>query len=190
MKMRLTTRSVDIMRAFCDGCNRAMARMSDPVRRLGRRIGEESPWVVVLFVSSGITVFPLVFYPLLKPYLMDDPRYMKEEERVRLCLQKGIDPYPYMRHKDYVFGNVAPATQTEEEVPLSASWEHQAVLNFQRAKEELRKEVGGDVNDSVTKLLALREGLHKEFKRQRHAVSEEPSNLVFHQERKIGTDMT
>nr|CCC89973.1 unnamed protein product [Trypanosoma congolense IL3000] len=186
-KMRLTTRTVDVMRTFCDRCNNVIAGFVGPVSRLGKRIGQESPWVVVLFVSSGITVFPLIFYPVLKPYLMDDQRYKKEEERVRLCLQKGIDPYPYMRHKDYVFGNVVPATQSEEEAPLTASWEHQAMLHFQKAKEELRKEVGGDVNDSVVKLMALREELRKEFKRERHAVSEEPANLVFNRKRDTNT---
>ncbi|KAG8347082.1 hypothetical protein TRVL_02100 [Trypanosoma vivax] len=182
MKMRFTTRSVDVMRRFCDHCNGVIASFAGPMRRVGRRIGQESPWVVVIFASSLITVFPLILYPRLKPYLADDTRYRKEEERVRLCLQKGIDPYPYMRHKDYVFGNVVPATQSEGEAPVSAAWEHQALVNFQRAKEELRKEVGGDVNDSVAKMMALRAELRKEFERQRHAVSVEPKNLIFRRE--------
>ncbi|RNF27241.1 uncharacterized protein Tco025E_00549 [Trypanosoma conorhini] len=178
-KLRCTTYTVDVVRRFCDGCNAVLSAVGAPLASLGHRIGQESPWVVILFASSGISVFPLLLYPVLKPYLMNDIRWQKEEERVRLCLQKGIDPYPYLRHKDYVFGNVVPATQSEEEVPLEVSWEHQAMEEFQRAKEKLRKEVGGDVNDSVAKLMALRENLRREFERSRHAVSNEPRNLIF-----------
>ncbi|KEG14260.1 hypothetical protein DQ04_00551120 [Trypanosoma grayi] len=185
--MRCTTYTVDVMRRFCDGCNTVIAIAADPLRRLGHRIAQESPWVVVMFVSSGIAVFPLILYPVLKPYLMNDTRWIKEEERVRLCLQKGIDPYPYMRHKDYVFGNVVPATQSEEEAPLSASWEHRAMLDFQRAKEELRKEVGGNVEDSVAKLMALRAELRREFERNQHTVSSEPKNLIFRGRKDVDT---
>ncbi|KAH9577307.1 hypothetical protein LSM04_002248 [Trypanosoma melophagium] len=178
-KLRCTTYTVNVLRRFCDNFNIAVASVADPLRRVGHRIGEESPWVVVLFASMGVSLLPLLLYPTLRPLLVADPRRDREEERVRLCLQKGIDPYPYMRHKDYVFGNTAPATQSEEEVPLSAAWEHQAMLEFQRAKEKLRQEVGGNVEDSVAKMLALREEMRKEFRRNQHAVSKEPKNLIF-----------
>ncbi|ESL09658.1 hypothetical protein TRSC58_02619 [Trypanosoma rangeli SC58] len=179
LKLRCTTYAVDVMRRFCNRCNTVLSTVGAPFASIGQRIGQESPWVVIIFVSSGISVFPLLLYPVLKPYLMNDVRWQKEEERVRLCLQKGVDPYPYLRHKDYVFGNVVPATQSGEEVPVEVAWEHQAVEEFQRAKEKLRKEVGGDVNDSVAKLMALRAELRREFGRNRHAVSNEPRNLIF-----------
>ncbi|ESS68770.1 hypothetical protein TCDM_02485 [Trypanosoma cruzi Dm28c] len=84
-----------------------------------------------------------------------------------------------MRHKEYVFGNTVPASQSEEEVPLEVSWEHRAVVEFQKAKEKLRNEVGGDVTDSVAKLMALRAELRREFEKSRRGVSEEPENLIF-----------
>ncbi|RNC46944.1 hypothetical protein TcCL_NonESM03205 [Trypanosoma cruzi] len=184
-KLRCTTYTVDFMRRFCDRCNVVLSALSSPFAQIGQRIGQESPWVVIIFASSIISIFPLLFYPLLKPYLMNDVRWQQEEERVRLCLQKGIDPYPYMRHKEYVFGNTVPASQSEEEVPLEVSWEHRAVVEFQKAKEKLRKEVGGDVTDSVAKLMALRAELRREFEKSRRGVSEEPENLIFKGQRDV-----
>ncbi|RNF08582.1 hypothetical protein TraAM80_02691 [Trypanosoma rangeli] len=127
------------MHRFCDRCNTVLSAVGAPFALIGQRIGQESPWVVIIFASSRISVLPLLLYPVLKPYLMNDIRWQKEGEHVRLCLQKGVDPYPYLHHKDYVFGNVVPATQSEEEVPVEVAWEHRAVEEFQKAKEKLGK---------------------------------------------------
>lgn len=178
-KMRATTAVVDHMRSFCDGCNVVFLSITRPFSRIGQRIGAEAPWVVGIAACTFVTIIPLVFYPFIKKYVMPDPRAEAEAERVRLCLQKGIDPYPYMRHKDFVYGNNAPVLTFEGQRPERVAWEYDALAEFHKRKEELRKEVGGNENDTVEKLMQLKAEHHKFYETERrHA--EEPKDLVFY----------
>jgi hypothetical protein len=179
MKMRATTAVVNHMRSFCDGCNVVLTTVTSPFRKIVSRINNESPWVVTIGACTFVTIIPLIGYPLIKKYVMPDERAAAEAERVRLCLQKGIDPYPYMRHKDYVYGNNAPVMSRGGQWPERIGWEYEALSEFQRRKEELRKEVGGNVEDTVQKLMELKEEQRKLFDSERRHAGEEPRNLVF-----------
>lgn len=179
MKMRATTAVVDHVRSFCDGCNVVLTAVGRPFRRVASRINSEAPWVVALGACTFITIIPLTTYPLIKKYVMPDPRAAAEAERVRLCLQKGIDPYPYMRYKDHVYGNAASITATEDQHPDRGTWEDQAVSELLRRKEELRREVGGDINDTVEKLMRLKEQHKALYQTQIRNRGVEPTDLVF-----------
>lgn len=179
-KMRLTTLSVNHARSFCDGCNVVLHTVAYPFRRIGQRISAEAPWVTALFACTFVTIIPLVLYPYIKPWVFEDKRAKMEAERVRLCLQKGMDPYPYMRHKDYVYGNNVALTVLDGETPATVGWEHESIVEFQRRKEELRKEVGGNIEDTVDKLLRLKKQQRAEYESQRGKMPVEPRNLVFY----------
>lgn len=179
LKMRATTVVVDHVRSFCDGCNVVFHTVTGPFRRIGSRIGSEAPWVIGIGACTFVTIIPLVCYPMIKKYVMTDPRAEAEAERVRLCLQKGMDPYPYMRHKDFVYGNNAPVMAFNGQMPDRVGWEYDALTEFHRRKEELRKEVGGSVDDTVQKLMKLREEQQEFYKSEHRKLGQEPKDLIF-----------
>lgn len=178
-QLKATTATVNHMRYFIDGCTRVYHTALTPFRKVGQQIRLEGPWVITVLVCTWISVVPLVFYPYIKTFVWKDKRTLLEEERVRLCLQKGIDPYPYLTRKDYVYGNNFPGLAREEEYPLSDSWEHQAMIDFHREKERLLRETNGAADQcTVEKLLALRKELRKQTDKNKMP-SQEPTNLVF-----------
>ncbi|KPI87986.1 hypothetical protein ABL78_2922 [Leptomonas seymouri] len=180
MKMRATTILVGHMRNFCDGCNVVLNTVAHPFKKIASRISAEAPWVVAVGASTVVTLIPLVSYPLIKKYVLPDERGAAEAERVRLCLQKGIDPYPYMRHKDYVYGNNAPVMAFKGQMPERTGWEYEALNNFHERKEALRKEVGGDLDDTVHKLMELKQKHVELYKSKLKNMREEPKDLIFH----------
>lgn len=178
-QLKATTATINHMRYFVDGCTRVYHTALTPFRKVGRQVALEGPWVITVLVCTWLSIVPLFFYPYIKTFVWKDKRTLLEEERVRLCLQKGIDPYPYLIRKDYVYGNNFPGLAREEEYPLSDSWEHQAMTDFHREKELLLRETNGVADKhTVEKLLALRNELRKETKKNRNP-SQEPTNLVF-----------
>lgn len=179
MKMRATTVVVDHMRSFCDGCNIVFNTVARPFRKVADRINSEAPWVVGIGACTFVTIIPLIAYPYIKKYVMPDERATAEAERVRLCLQKGIDPYPYMRHKDFVYGNNAPIMSGSGQTPERVGWEYDALEHFQRRKEELRKEVGGNLDDTVQKLMELRKQRVEFYQAERRNIKQEPKDLIF-----------
>ncbi|CAJ1007972.1 hypothetical protein Q4I28_003285 [Leishmania naiffi] len=179
MKMRATTVAVDHMRSFCDGCNLVLGAVTHPFKRLIGRVKAEAPWVNTAVACTFITILPLIFYPYIKKYVFNDERAAAEAERVRLCLQKGIDPYPYMRHKDFVYGNSAPVLANEEQIPKRIGWEFNALENYYKRKEELRQEVGGNIDDTVQKLMELKREHRGMYDRMRGKPGTEPRDLIF-----------
>lgn len=178
-QLRATTVAVNRVRAVADGCNRVINTVSRPIRRVARQISLEGPWVIMLLTCTWISVVPLLMYPYVKTFILKDKRTLMEEERVRLCVQKGIDPYPYMQKKEFVYGNNFSGLAREEEYPLADSWEHRAMVKFYEEKEALLRETNGDVDATVTKLLQLREQLRKDAK-----PIHEPEDLIFRQKEK------
>lgn len=176
-KMKATAASVSTMRSFCDGCVTVLNVFAKPIIGLMGRVEAESPWVVVVIATTLISAVPILSYPLLKPYFAKDERALLEEERVRLCLQKGIDPYPYLTTKDLEFGRVTPSQHQEDEVPKVLGNEQEAMAAFDARKEELLKELGGDPNTSLTALMALREKRRQEMASSPPLV--EPKHLTF-----------
>ncbi|KAG5493354.1 hypothetical protein GH5_02098 [Leishmania sp. Ghana 2012 LV757] len=185
MKMRATTVAVDHMRSFCDGCNLILHAVTHPFKRLVGRVKDEAPWVNTLMACTLVTALPLIFYPYVKKYVLNDERAAAEAERVRLCLQKGIDPYPYMRHKDFVYGNSAPIFADKEQIPKRIGWEFSALENYYKRKEELRQEVGGSINDTVQKLMALKKEQRSMYDSMRGKPGTEPRDLIFHGQKEV-----
>jgi len=177
-QLRATAKVVNHMRQLADSCTRAMKTVSAPFRKVGKQISLEGPWVITLLVCTWVSVIPLFFYPYVKQFVLKDKRTLLEEERVRLCLQKGIDPYPYMNNKDHVYGNNFPGLAREDEYPLTDSWEHRAMLDFQRQKNLLMQESKGSENDTVERLLQLRDELRQQTQKNRTSVHE-PKDLIF-----------
>lgn len=177
-QLRATTSAVKHMRYFVDGCSHVIRTVSSPFVKAGRRLSLEGPWLIALLVCTWISVVPLAFYPYVKTFVLKDRRTLLEEERVRLCLQKGIDPYPYLKKKDFVYGNNFAGLAREEEYPLVDAWEHRAMLDFQREKELLLQETQGSDNDTIEKLVKLRDILRQEVRKNRFSTNE-PEDLVF-----------
>lgn len=177
-KMNLTTRFVDHARSFCDGCNIVINAVATPFQRLKNRVMLETPWVIVVFAAVFAGGIPLVGYPYLKPLLMTDRRRETEEERVRLCLQKGIDPYPYMRAKEFVYGNSVTSLSWEGQTPDDCAPEYQVVDAFEQRREKLAEEVNMNIETSVQCLLALREE-QKELLKKKTGLATEPKSLIF-----------
>ncbi|EPY41848.1 hypothetical protein AGDE_02075 [Angomonas deanei] len=151
-KMQLTSKTVRVARRAVDGTNLLIQGVIAPFSRISATIKREAPWVSGLLVIGALSTIPLVIYPYLKPYFKDT-RQLQEEERVRLCLQKGIDPYPYMRHKDHVQGANVPILMVGEG-PRGAVPEYTAIDRFIQRKEALLKQTGADVDTTVQELLA------------------------------------
>ncbi|KAG5468429.1 hypothetical protein LSCM1_02409 [Leishmania martiniquensis] len=180
MKMRATAVAVDHMRSFCDGCNLVLGAFTHPFKRVLGRVKAEAPWVNTLVASTLVTILPLMFYPCIKEYVLHDERSAAEAERVRLCLQKGLDPYPYMRHKDFVYGNAAPILASKEQIPTRVGWEFSALDAYCKRKEELRQEVGGSLDDTVEKLMALKRKQRSMYDSMSGKPGTEPRDLIFH----------
>lgn len=179
LKMRATTVAVDHMRSFCDGCHLVLSAVIHPFKRFVGRVKAEAPWVNTLVACTLVTAVPLIFYPYVKKYVLNDERAAAEAERVRLCLQKGIDPYPYMHHKEFVYGNSAPVLANETQIPQRIGWEFKALENYYKRKEELRHEVGGNIDDTVQKLMALKKEQRSAYDRMRGKPGTEPRDLIF-----------
>lgn len=179
MKMRATHTVVEYMRNFCDGVNVVLGSVMLPLQRVGRRLSAESPWVVLLGACTLSMVVPLLAYPYVKPIIAKDTRALHEEERVRMCLQKGIDPYPYLRHKDFVYGNNTATFSRESEHPKDSAWEWALMEDYEKRREELRAEVDGALDDSVERLLRMRENKKRAYQSTKRSYVTEPTNLVF-----------
>lgn len=179
LKLRATQTVVGRARDFCDGANIVLATFMLPFQRLGNRINAEAPWVVFVAACTLSMVIPLMAYPWVKPYITHDARAEREEERVRLCVQKGIDPYPYMSHKDSMHGNNIPAFGREREYPKSAAWEYELMEEYLQRKDELRAEVGAEADESVDRLLKMRAARKREYLALKGRVQTEPHNIVF-----------
>eukprot|EP00796_Vickermania_ingenoplastis_P004394 gene4394-3195_t len=178
LQMRATTVTVRHMRRLADSCNKIMKTAASPFLRVGRQISMEGPWVIALLVCTWLSAVPLLIYPYVKNFVLKDKRTLMEEERVKLCLQKGIDPYPYLTKKEFVYGNNLPGMAREEEFPAMNAWEHRAMVDFQREKQRLLEESNGSMEDTVERLLELREKLREETSKNRRSTTE-PSDLVF-----------
>ncbi|CUI15565.1 transmembrane protein, putative [Bodo saltans] len=183
MQLRATRKTVDFMRGSIDKVNSAVSFATGPLFNYVRRITHDAPWIIIMGTAFVFSSCPLVVYPWIKTWLLDDERARREVERVRLCLQKGMDPFPTIQHKDFVYGNVAPAFQTDvSHAPLESSWEHSAMVRYRKEKEALLKgmgEEGYDVDRSVAQLLKLRETLKVAHKEAKESFELEPAGLTF-----------
>lgn len=180
MKLRATTTAVGYMRRLCDGCNVVIGAVASPFRKIGRRVSQEAPWVNFILGSTFVVIIPLSAYPYLRPILRGNDRYAREEERVRLCLQKGIDPYPYLKHKEFLRGNNIPLYSDDQKlVPFEAVFEHKSIIDFHKKKEEIRRQTGGDLDASVEQLMRLREEHKANYRQATRDIGSQPKETIF-----------
>lgn len=162
VKMRFTRAAVDHVRVVVDSANSAIGTITGPFNEFVGKMTNDAPWLAFVLASGAFMACPLLAYPWIKRWLLADPREARERERVRLCLQKGIDPFPTIQHKDYTFGNLAPSMQSNSDSsPVEASWEYQAMQRYFDAKKKLRSEFGDNETapHDVAKMLRLKEEL-------------------------------
>jgi hypothetical protein len=183
MQLRVTRKTVDFMRGSIDTVNSTIGFVTGPLFNYVNRITHDAPWIIILFTAMSFSSCPLIVYPYVKVWLLDDERARREVERVRLCLQKGIDPFPTIQHKDFVYGNVVPAFQTDtSHAPLESSWEHSAIVRYRQEKDALLKGMGTegyDIDRSVAQLLKLREKLKAAHKEAKESFDLEPEGVTF-----------
>jgi hypothetical protein len=103
MQLRMMTKSVKALQFVVQKSSRVLRAITDPFVYAGVAIYKVSPILVVLLSSTIGAYLPLVLYFRLKEYFLDHSRQIKEQERIRLSLQKGIDPFPDFNFKELVF---------------------------------------------------------------------------------------
>lgn len=182
-QLRITRKTVDFMRKSVDKVNSGISFVTGPLFVYVRRVTNDAPWLIVLGSTMMFSCCPLIIYPWVKKWLLSDPRQAREIERVRLCLQKGIDPFPTIQHKDFVYGNVVPAFQTDvSHAPKESSWEHQAMIRYREEKAKLLEDMGKagfDVDRGVGELLRLRNELKIAHKDAKESFDLEPAGVTF-----------
>lgn len=121
-KMNFQYESLEQMRKGLDIMNEYMQAMRSPITRSLASMEGEAPWMtLVVFHFLGMAI-PVMCGFYLNPLLIPvDPRRDAEEERVRLCLQKGLDPYPYLSHRDnyydcYYIGRITNDKQVPPDI--------------------------------------------------------------------------
>lgn len=134
-KMRWTKHGVDNGRMGLDALNRILRSSNKQFTRIKEACAADAPWANVTIISVCCTFIPILGYPYAAQYITPDPRRIAEEERVRLCLQKGIDPYPYLQHREHQWGNGYPLLVTDEvQVPGSVG-EHSRIMERYRVRQ-------------------------------------------------------
>lgn len=182
LKMRFTRSAVDHVRVVVDSANHAIGTLTGPFHEFVSRMSNDAPWIFFVLASGFFMACPLIAYPWIKRWLLADPRDERERERVRLCLQKGIDPFPTIQHKDYVYGNLAPSMQSSSDTsPVEASWEAQAMFRYFDAKKKLRSEFGDEVSapHDVAKMIRLKEELAAAQRDKSVIIGWEPKSVTF-----------
>lgn len=180
MQMKATRLGADAMRKVVDKVNGGILFTAGPVVEFVKKVSFDAPWLFLIATTGTFMLCPLIAYPWVKRWLLKDPREAREAERVRMCLEKGIDPFPTIQHKDFVFGNMMPAFQRDaDEAPRAASWEHSAMIRYREAKAKLIAETGGDVEKDVETLKKLREELRRASNQERTSYAVEPEGLTF-----------
>lgn len=180
MQMKATRVTNDYMRKVVDKINGGIQFAAGPVQENFRKATFDAPWVILLIGTTIFMSCPLIAYPWFKEWFLNDVRAQRESERVKLCLEKGIDPYPTLQHKDYVHGNVMPALQYDQDhSPKVASWEHAAMVRYNEAKAKLVKETSADPELGVVALKKLREELREERLKMRMSFDPEPEGMRF-----------
>jgi hypothetical protein len=136
LSMRFTTNCVACARTGLDMANVAIYTVQGPLRRAFEKYGGEAPWIFAMTGTFGCIVTPMFLYPIFAPIWTPDPRRIKEQERVRECLQQGVDPHPYLKHRDKVFGVGMPVKVVGDDVvPQSASEEWRVMHRFKNEKD-------------------------------------------------------
>lgn len=188
-KLQATTHSINYLRTMIDGVNSVIYRVYTPVKQKVDSFVADYP-IIVVFSSGCLAMFaPWFVYPIYMRYKQGLERNRLERERVELCLQKGIDPFPTIRWKEHVWGDRNQSMTTDSsQHPLESVWEFRSVENMKKKKEQYEKvmgikstlaEIEGRVPTTVDEVLNRREASHYNFKTTQTMFWIDPVDLAF-----------
>ena len=156
-KLKYTYGSIDKVRSGLDQFNRAVNAAQRPIRKVVDTLEDQAAWVFGCLWTLFGMLLPLYSYPYFVNYIANDPRAEAEEERVRLCVQKGIDPYPYLQHRDHYYHNLGPVNVTDsEQVP-------QGIEEYQHTMERFRRHKQRNLEEYLKTQAAAKEVEQKEW---------------------------
>lgn len=157
-KLRATTMAIKGARVGIQAFSKVLYAAADPLLAYMARVYRSSPMMTLIFFSTAWAWIPLYWYQNVKDYVLPTDRRDKEEARIRLCLQKGIDPFPDMLQKDLVMGRNSPSMQNDSSRPRGVDFETQAVWRQKAAQQHLRN---GEQDASLHELKMDQENLKR-----------------------------
>ena len=135
-QLRAMTKVIKVLRVGIQGFSKGARIFSDPIVNTGLRWYRGSPFAFMLGVSSLWGYVPIWFYYKYKETILNSDRIAKEQERIRLSLQKGLDPFPDYQYKEIVF-NYHTYDSTAEMRAEGTQYETQAIWRQREAKSNL-----------------------------------------------------
>ena len=188
-KMQATTHSINHLRTLIDGVNSVIYRVYTPIKHKIDSVVSDYPIIFVFVTGCSAMFAPWMIYPVYIRYKQGLERNRLERERVELCLQKGIDPFPTIRWKEHVWGDRNQSmTSDSSQHPLESVWEFRSIENMKKKKEQYEKvmgikstlaEIEGRVPTTVDEVLQRRESSHYNFKTTQSVFWVDPVDLVF-----------
>jgi len=135
-QMIFTKALIALMRKACDATNVLIYFIQKPFRRMVNMWTQEAAIFYVIWGSLMGAWVPYWLYPYLQEMLDPDLRQKKEEERIRVNLQKGEDPLPFMRDKNNVRGQSLSVYVTDETaVKLNIDGDTQSMERFRQTRQ-------------------------------------------------------
>lgn len=135
-QMLFTKAVIAGMRKACDWMNVVIYFIQKPFRKLVNIWTQEAAVFYVIFGSLMGGWVPYVMYPYLQEILDPDLRQKKEEERIRVNLQKGNDPLPFMKDKNNVRGQAISTYVTDETaVKLNIDGDMQSMERYRQNRQ-------------------------------------------------------
>ena len=134
----LVTRIVIVFaRVVVDITNYFIYLFQKPFRKAIGAWTQDSTLFYVIYGTFLGLYMPYLVYPYLQELIDPDMRQKKEEERVRVNLQKGDDPLPHVRDKDNLRGAERPLYVTDDTaVKLSVDGDWRSMERFRAGREE------------------------------------------------------
>jgi hypothetical protein len=136
-QMVFTRALITFMRRATDACNVVIYWVQRPMRKLVNIWSQESTVFYVCFGTVFGSWLPYVLYPYTQDALDPDMRQKKEEERIRVNLQKGADPLPTMMDKTNLRGqHVALYVTDDTTIKLSIDSDWRSMERFRQGRQE------------------------------------------------------
>jgi hypothetical protein len=157
----MTTAFVSFMKTNVDRVNRWIAWGAAPLYRATNKVSEDVPWLPYIFCTTAIAVVPLYFFKIYG--YSRDTRIYNEKERVRLSVQKAIDPFPSNVSKDvialaYKSPKLSVSLHTEESIKDMG-----ILTEGEKRRQELYDKFKADPSEvTFAQLLALEEKLQRD----------------------------
>jgi hypothetical protein len=145
-RMQMTYNFVDVVGGVLHKIGEKARDIRDPWTFWIARTFKDAPWV--FWIGSIPVCFQVSIF--LSPYLNEylpgtrkDRRTIAENRRVLECLQRGIDPYPFLRFRDYIStgGSWEGHKLYQDQVPRECNHEYRAMSRWREARRDQFMEV-------------------------------------------------